>query len=113
MAPFVCVQELFPKSQATDPMTIPLVLVTHCPDETVAPILPLILKLFPAPMLKLISPVEALPSVRVCLLVVPNVPSPVIYVALFPLLADIDAVGVFALTLMKANFALAVAVPPT
>jgi len=58
-------------------------------------------------------PVVALPSWRVCALVVPRTPLPVRKVALLPELAEMLAVGVPAATLVKANFALAVAFPPT
>ena len=50
--------------------------------------------------------------VRVCLLVVDRVPSPEIYVALLPLFAEMDAVGVPELTLMNANLEDTVALLP-
>jgi hypothetical protein len=59
-----------------------------------------------------ILPVPAAPMVNVCPFVVPNVPVPVKYVALFPLFAEILAVGVFPALFKKANLALLVEVPP-
>jgi len=59
---------------------------------------------------KLILPVE--PSVRDWPLVVPSVPLPVRYAALLPV-PEILAVGVPPATLVTANFAEAVEVPPT
>jgi len=59
---------------------------------------------------KLILPVVALPNWSVCLLVVPNTPVAVNEVA--PVVPAIDAVGVPPATLVKANFALLVAVEP-
>ena len=59
------------------------------------------------------SPVVAPPKVRVCPLVVPKLPSPVRKVALFPELAEIEAVGVPPATLRRPNLALAVEVPPS
>ncbi len=60
-----------------------------------------------------IFPVLEEPRESVCLLVVASVPLPVIYRALFPLFADIVAVGVPPATLIRPNLAEEVAVPPT
>ena len=60
-----------------------------------------------------IFPVPAAPMVNVCPFVVPSVPVPERYVALFPLFAEIEAVGVPAETFTKANCALVVAVEPS
>src|SRR5258708_5612350 len=59
---------------------------------------------------KLILPV--VPRVNDWPLVVPRVPAPVRYAALLPFAAEIDAVGTPLLTLVKANLALTVDVPP-
>ena len=61
---------------------------------------------------KRICPVELPPRVRFCALVVARFPFPVMYVALFPLLAEMEATGVPELTLIKANLELDVDVPP-
>ena len=61
---------------------------------------------------KLMLPVEPFPNWRVCALVVPRTPFPVREVALFPLLAEIVAVGVPELTLVNANLAEVVALDP-
>ena len=50
-------------------------------------------------------PVELLPKVNVCLLVVASIPVPVRYVLLSPLFAEIEAVGVPLFTFIKANLA--------
>ena len=60
----------------------------------------------------LMSPVEEEPMVNVCLLVVARLPSPVMYRALFPLFAEIEAVGVPELMFVIANFAALVEIPP-
>ena len=57
-------------------------------------------------------PVLTSPSVKFCLFVVPSMPVPVRYVELFPLLAEILAIGVPLFTLITANFAEEVDVPP-
>ena len=62
--------------------------------------------------LKTMLPVDEEPSVSVCAFVVPRTPDPVRYAALLPLFADIDAVGVPLFTLVNANFADCVVVPP-
>jgi len=61
---------------------------------------------------KVSCPVVAPPRVRFCAFVVPRFPLPVRNVALFPVPA-IVAVGVPLLTLITANFAAVVLVPPT
>jgi len=61
---------------------------------------------------KLILPVPAAPSCKVCPLVVASVPVAVRYVALL-FAADRDAVGVPPATLVNANFALTVALLPS
>jgi len=67
----------------------------------------------PAPNPKrLIFPVDEEPNVNDCLFVVANIPFPESVVALAPLFADIDAVGVPPETLMKANLEEEVAVEP-
>jgi len=62
---------------------------------------------------KLILPVDALPSCKVCLFVVPRIPVPVRKAALLPDPAEIEAVGTPPATLVKANLADAVAVLPS
>ena len=102
-----------PRSQAVDPVTTPLVVVTQAAEETVAPAVPLILKLLLAPMTKLISPVVEVPSVKVCMFVVPNTPVPVRVVAFAPELAEMLAVGVPEFIFRTANLADEVDTPPT
>src|SRR5260370_1227836 len=91
---------------------MPFVTVTQEADPTVAPAAPLIRRLEPPLRLKLISPVEAVPKVRVCLLVVPIFPEASSVKALFAETAEILAVGLFPLTPVKANLAEEVAVAP-
>lgn len=69
MTPFTTSQ-LDVETQAPDPVTIPFVEVIQEADATVDPAVPLILKLLLAPILKLTSPVDPPPKVRVCLFVV-------------------------------------------
>jgi hypothetical protein len=57
-------------------------------------------------------PVVEEPRVRVCALVVDNTPSPERYVAVLPLLPEIEAVGVPLATFKNANLAEVEAVPP-
>jgi len=57
-------------------------------------------------------PVEAEPMVSVWLFVVPSTPSPDRYVALSPLFAEIEAVGVPSATFKNPNFALLVELAP-
>ena len=102
--------DAFPRSQAPEPVTIPLVVVTHETDAIVAPAAPLILRL--APGTKLMSPVEAEPMVNVCLLVVKILPLASNERALLEA-PEILAVGVPEFTPVKANLALAVETPPT
>jgi hypothetical protein len=64
------------------------------------------------PLSIIMLPVDAPPRVRVCILVVPRFPRPVKKVALLPELAEILAVGVPPATLVKANLAEEVPVPP-
>ena len=59
-----------------------------------------------------ISPVEVLPMVSVCLLVVAKVPPPVMYRLLLPEFAEMEAVGIPLATFRNANFDEVVAVPP-
>jgi hypothetical protein len=59
------------------------------------------------------SPVVFPPNVNVWLFVVPKTPVPVRKVLLFPLFAEIDAVGVPMFKLITANFAPIVEKPPT
>jgi len=59
-----------------------------------------------------ILPVEVVPSVRLCLLLVPRTPVPVKKEALLPDPAEIEAVGTPPATLVKANFAELVACEP-
>lgn len=84
---------------------------------TPVPVVPKRMALFPVddpnPMLpSAMLPVDKEPRLSVCMFVVPSTPPPVRNVALLPLFADIDAVGVPPATLMKANFALADDIPP-
>ncbi len=104
--------EAFPRLQPIDPVTIPFTLVTQEPLETVAPAAPLILRLLLPPMVKLISPVDAVPRLRVCLFVVPMLPNPSIVKALLPELAEMEAVGVPLPTFLNAKIAEAVLVDP-
>ena len=69
MTPFTTSQ-LDVEAQAPDPVTIPFVEVMQETDATVDPAVPLILRLLPAPILKLTSPVDPPPNVRVCAFVV-------------------------------------------
>jgi len=73
--------------------------------------LPALVRLF-AGEKKLILPVDVVPSVRLCLFDVPRTPAPVKKVALLPV-PEILAVGVPPATLVKANFALLVALEPS
>jgi hypothetical protein len=59
-----------------------------------------------------ISPVEEVPRLRVCILVVPKVPLPVKKAAVLAVEPAIVAVGVPPATLVNANLAEAVEVPP-
>jgi len=58
-------------------------------------------------------PVAELPIVNVWPFVVPKIPRPESVVAIFPELAEIEAVGVPELTFMNANLAEAVEIPPS
>ncbi len=58
------------------------------------------------------GPVEALPMVNGCILVVESVPLPVKYVATLAVVPEILAVGVPELTFKKPNLALLVDCPP-
>jgi hypothetical protein len=60
-----------------------------------------------------IFPVFNPPRVSVCLLVVESVPSPAMYVAILPELAEMEAVGVPVLTFRNANLADEVDIPPS
>ena len=87
-------------------------------SELLSDIVPVITRLseksiMSAPEFSSIFPVVDVPSVSVCLLVVPIVPSPVKYKALLPEFAEIDAVGVPAAMFSTANLAEEVACPPT
>jgi hypothetical protein len=105
---------------------LPAELMVNCPVDPTdnscegllfpIPTLPLLraVKAVVPPAARITLPVLALPNCNVCALVVPRVPLPVRYVALFPEFADMEAVGVVAapVLLIKANRALLVAVPP-
>ena len=108
--PAVWLQPELPRSQAVPEVTIPLVVVTHW-EVTLAPAVPLILKLLLPPITRLMSPVDVLPKVRVCLLVVANSPAAVKYAAP-DVPAETEAVGVPLLILRIANLAEVVPVPP-
>ena len=69
--------------------------------------------IFPLPLSITIFPVVDPPRVSVWLLVVPRLPRPVRKVLLSPEFAEIEAVGVPPLVLVKANFEERVDVPPT
>jgi hypothetical protein len=103
--------------------------VVLCPDATVSPPfavinpvdenVPALVRLAPMAVREVTPwdesvtlPVEPEPKVKVCALVVPNTPIPERVVAIFPLFAEIDAVGVPLLTLMNANFEDTVAFDP-
>ena|SRR3989344_1993525 len=60
----------------------------------------------------IISPVDVVPRVKVCILVVDKVPVPVRYEALFPEFADIVAVGVPELIFKTPNLAEEEVAPP-
>lgn len=75
------------------------------PDALSAPVIEVLLR---SDMFPVVEP----PRVNVCILVVANVPLPVMYRALFPEFAEMDAVGVPESTLMNANLADVVAIPP-
>src|SRR5690349_8142811 len=94
------------------PVTIPFVVVTQVAAPTVAPAIPLMVRLLPVPTIRLRSPVEADPRVRDCSFVVAIVPFPVSERELLPVPA-IEAVGVPPATLVKANLAVLVAVEPS
>ena len=64
------------------------------------------------PLLIVMFPVVLFPMVRVCAFVVPSIPFPVRVVALSPLEAEIEAVGVPPAMLRTANLADEVEVPP-
>src|SRR5690349_13167231 len=104
MAPFRTSQTLPPAAapHAEVPVTIPLVTVTQEGEPIVAPAAPLILRLFPAARTKLMSPVDADPRLRVCLLVVPMLPDASSVRALLVEIAEREAVGVPLFTLIKA-----------
>src|SRR5207248_2242433 len=65
-----------PPWQVPLPVTIPLTTVTQDAAPIVAPAVPLIRRLLPLFRLKLISPVDAVPKVRVSRFVVPILPKP-------------------------------------
>src|SRR5437773_5559170 len=81
--------------------------------EDVKLLFPLKKLIKPEPELIKIFPVPFPPMVSVCLFVVANVPSPVMYVAIFPEFAEIDATGVPVFIWRTANLAEAVDCPPT
>jgi len=110
LAESVCVAALI-----ESPLIVWLVLAAMIPpiERLFARVkLPALVRLF-APEKKLMLPVEALPNCNVCLFVVPRTPVPVSNVALLPLPAEIEAVGMPELTFVNANFALPVDVAPS
>src|SRR6266513_2888601 len=112
-APFNC-QKLVLEQPAPAPVTIPLVTLTQLEFvNDVTALVPLTDILLPPLKLKLIFPVVAEPSVRVCLLVVPIFPSPSTERAFAPELAEIEATGVPPALLRNPNLALEVDVPPS
>ena len=104
--------EAAPAGHEPVPVTIPLMVVTQEVLAMVDPAVPLILRLFPAPITKFTSPVAAEPRVRLCSLEVWIKPLPSRDKALAPV-PEIEAVGVHELTLIKANLALPVAWDPS
>src|SRR5579864_7104958 len=121
VAPFlICKEEVLPvareRREGLARFSVAALIVTELPLAPPRVVFPLTVRLLPTvvrpePGVRTILPDEAPPRVRVCPFVVPSVSSAVRKVLLL-LPAESDAVGTPLFTLIKANLADAVALPP-